>query len=103
MAIEVVVTFQREETVWILAYIYDQRTGLAPTIDPTTITVTISGPDGVAVITPQDMEKHADGEFEYSYTLPADAARGWWRGVIKVVDGTESPKTTISTFGFRIK
>lgn len=102
--IEVVTTFQPDETVWVLAYIYDRRTGLAA--DPTTITVTISDPDGIAQISDKAMSKHANGEYEYFYNLASDAPRGnkWWRGVIKVVDGSgESAKTTIGTFGFRIK
>ena len=104
MSIETVVTFQPDETVWILTYIYDQRTGIAPAVDPTTITVTISGPDGVAVITNQAMDKHADGEYEYFYTLLADAPKGWWRGLVKIVDGSgELAKSTIGTFGFRVK
>lgn len=103
--IEVVTTFQRAETVWILAYIYDRRTGVAPTIDPTSIVVTISDPDGFAVVTAKAMTKHDDGEFEYFYTLPENAERGkWWRGLIKVVDGEgDIAKTTIGTFGFRIR
>jgi len=103
--IEVVTTFQKEETVWILAYVYNQRTG-APA-GPTAITLTLSGPDGVAVFPePVAMSEYTEGEYQYFYTLPPDAKRGWWRGLVKVVDGSVAGgdyKATIATFGFRIK
>lgn len=100
--IEVVTTFQPEATVWVLAYIYDRRSGNAA--NPTTIQLTISDPDGVAQVSNEAMSKHTDGEYEYFYNLPAGATKGWWRGLVKVVEG-EGPnaKTTISTFGFRLK
>jgi len=102
MAIEVVNTFQSEETVWILAYIYDGRTGLA--VNPTTVVITISDPDGVAKVSSVAMDRHADGEYEYFYNLLAGATMGWWRGLVKVTDGTGgNAKTTIGTFGFRVK
>ena len=104
MSIEVVVTFQPDETVWILAYIYNRRTSSA--VDPTAITLTLSDPDGAAKVSGEAMSKHDTGEYEYFYTLPADTPRNnkWWRGIIKVVDGGGSlAKNTIGTFGFKVK
>jgi len=102
--IEVVNTFQNEETVWILAYVFDGRTG-SPA-NATAITVTLSDPDGAAKVTAQPMTQYNDetGEYEYFYNLPVGAKAGWWRGLVKVVAG-EGPlaKTTIGTFGFRLK
>ena len=102
MAIEVVVTFQPDETVMVVAYVYDRRTGSA--VDPTSIVATISDPSGTAKVTSEAMSKHDTGEYEYFYTLATDATAGWWRGLVKIVDGSGgSAKNTISTFGFRIK
>ena len=107
MAIEVVTKFDAGESVWILAYFTDQRTGVAPAADPDSITVSLSDTDGEAIFTDEAMSRYGDagsGEWEYFYPLEADATVGWWTGTVTVVDGIgDAAKTTIGKFGFNVQ
>lgn len=99
MTIEVVTTFQKAETVWVLAYNYNRRTG-APANAGTSIKVAINKPDGTEELAATDMVNHATGEYEYFHTPSSSAVAGWYAGTVTLTDGTN---ITITTFGFRVK
>jgi len=100
--IDVVIEFLAKSTIRILAYIYDDSDSL---VDPTTsILISIYDPDGEKIVNGVAMTLVSTGIYEYYYKTTADTDKGWWRGEIEVIDGTDpDDKTSIGTFSFRIK
>ena len=68
--------------------------------DPTSIKITIIDPDGNTKVDAANMDRVAEGKYEYIYTLPASPATGWWRGYIDVVNGSRPDR---EWFGFTVK
>ena len=101
MGLKIQIDFIGGATVGIRAYIYDDDDALA---DPTSAKVTITDPDGTDQVSAEDMTKNDTGVYDYFYKTDSDTATGSWSGEVVVVDGEgEEAKTSIATFGFRIK
>ena len=115
MTIEVITSFIARATVRIIAYIYDDTGALVDPVDPGSVQVTIYNPDGTqqlldtpsfeADMTAMDDPDNGDfvGIYEYYYRTDADTAKGWWRGEVIVIDGTDpNDRTSIEAFGFEV-
>lgn len=103
MGIKVQVDFIGRATVQIRAYVYDDDDAL---VDPTSCKVTILDPDGTTIVDAASMTPLAatDGIYDYFYNTTSATAKGAWSGEVVTVDGSgDTAKTTIASFGFRIK
>jgi uncharacterized protein YfaS (alpha-2-macroglobulin family) len=56
-------------------YYFKNKDGVL--FDPDNTTAEVYNPSKVKVATP-DLVKVADGKYEFNYTLPEDAPKGWW-------------------------
>jgi len=44
------------------------------------------------------------GIFEHFYNTSKDSVRGWWRGIVEVIDGTgETARTSIGNYSVKVK
>lgn len=102
MAIDVIVKFLQNSTVWIRAYIFDSA---GDAVDPTTSTkVTIADSTGTKQVDAVNMTKDSTGVYDYFYDTDADSAEGSWSGEVWVVDGAgEEARTSVGTFAFQVK
>jgi len=101
MPIEVITEFIAKTTVRVLAYVYDDAGNL---VDPTSIKVTITDPDGTKKVDGVAMTKGDTGIYSYYYKTTTSTTKDWWTGEVEVIDGTgEAAKTSLGTFSFRIK
>lgn len=80
-------TYQRNETYYHWITIRD-RAGAA--YDPTAVTITISSPDGVEVVTDAGMSSDTPGIYYYPYNIPADGIYGKWDVVVTATDVGEN-------------
>jgi len=45
-----------------------------------------------------------DGIYEHFYNTVADSAKGWWQGLVEVIDGTgDTARTSIGNYSVRVK
>ena len=103
MAVKVQVNFIAKTTIRIHCEITDDD-DVSVTPDPTSVKVTINDPSPAVVIDDVAMSKASDGVFDYYYRTTAATVKGWWTGLVIVIDGIgASAKTSIDDFGFRIK
>lgn len=90
--------FQRTETVVCSLTIKDSTGTL---VDPdTSIKVTVTDPDGTAVVDDQAMSKDDTGTYHYDYTPDSDADLGPYVVRYKTVD---AGRTTIVKTDFRLQ
>ncbi len=93
-------TFQRPETVPIYAEVKNQAGSY---VDPTSITITITSPTNLAVITDVAMTQTATGKYTYYYRPASNAELGWYHVKVTSVDGAGgSAITTITQGGFTL-
>ena len=93
--------FKQGETVEIYAEVKSQAGSL---VDPTSIVVDLYDSAGVQKLTAQAMTKLTTGIYQYFHNLPTDAALGFWKDTITVVDGTGgTAKTTKTDGGFNVE
>jgi uncharacterized protein YfaS (alpha-2-macroglobulin family) len=78
--------FEAGETVVIEQTVKDARSGQPR--DPTSIVVTITDPNGLAVVTAQSMVNVLVGEWRMDYLLPLTAPLGIYEVLYHAVSGT---------------
>ena len=102
MAIDVITEFIAKATVRVRAYVYDDDGDL---VDATgSIKAIIIDPDGTTQVDSVAMTKNATGVYDYLYNTTTSSTTGYWRGEVVVVDGSGgTAKTSVATFGFRLK
>ena len=44
-----------------------------------------------------------DGIYEHFYNTTVDSFRGWWQGLVEVIDGTDPARTSIGHYSVRVK
>jgi len=70
-------------------------------VDPiTSITITITDPDGTEVVSGAAMSKSAVGQYYYDYTIPSGAVKGCYLVKVTVTDGA---RVTIEQEVFKVK
>ena len=48
--------------------------------------------------------KLEDGIYEHYYNTTVDSAKGWWQGLVEVIDGTgDTARTSIGNYSVRVK
>lgn len=48
--------------------------------------------------------KIEDGTYEHFYNTTVDSAKGWWQGIVEVIDGTgDTARTSIGHYSVRVK
>ena len=103
MAITVVAEFLDASTVRIVSYIYNEAGKLA---DATGLTNDIYDPDGTLTIDGVAMDNQGTGIYDYYYHKGASSAvmaKGRWRGVVLVTDGTGATAIlSEGTFSFKV-
>lgn len=72
-------------TVEIHPEIYDIDNAL---VDPTSVTITITDPNGTEAVTDGAMSTSSTGIYDYYYTTTTAIKYGEWRYVITATDGT---------------
>ena len=101
MAVRTQVEFIAKTTVRVHATVTDDDDAL---VDPDTIKVTINDPGGTTQVNAVGMTYASVGVYDYYYRTTISTEKGWWPGEVVVTDGLgDSTKTSVDTFGFRIK
>ena len=93
--------FQRGESVPVWGEVKDWA---GTYIDPVSVKVTITKPDGTASVTAQSMTRSETGRYVYYYDSDAADLLGWWRTMIETVDGSSpNERHTITHGGFELQ
>ena len=98
---EVITEFIAKATVKVWAYIYDEDDTL---VDPTSVTVTITDPDGTVVVNAEAMTQSETGIYYYYYRTTTSSTKGNYAGEVDVTDGSgELAIVTPVPFSFKVK
>jgi len=101
---EVIAKYLAGGTIWVRAYVYNQKTDALE--DPTSITLTLEDADGETKVDDLAMTKDGEntGVYDYFYNTASDSAEGWWNGEVWSTDGTgETAKKSWAEFSVEVK
>ena len=104
MHIESIIQYTAKSSVRTIVFVYDDNDAL---VDPTSILITITDPNGLAKVTAEEIitsGKIATGVYDHYYNTATDSVKGWWHGVAEVIDGSgATARTSIGNYSFEVK
>lgn len=102
--ITVITEFTAKATIRSVVYVYDDDDKL---VEPTSVLITWVDADGTKKVDQEEIVvdgRLEAGIYEHFYNTAADSAKGYWQGLVEVIDGTgDTARTSIGHYSVRVK
>ena len=104
MNIETIIEFTAKASIRTLVYVYDDDDAL---VEPTSVLITWVDADETTKVDQAEIVvdgRIEDGIYEHFYNTVADSAKGWWQGLVEVIDGSgDTARTSIGNYSVKVK
>ena len=102
--VQVITEFTAGASIRTIVYVYDDDDALT---EPTSVLITWVDKDGDTQVDQEEIVvtgKIEAGIYEHFYNTTADSAKGWWQGLVEVIDGTgDTARTSIGNYSVKVK